>query len=94
VADFVAEDLLLAAPEVLTEVATEATDQCSKPLVVTAVKNVKFLLDPQTVNLCTAVTVLKRWVIEVRVETRGVPKEVISGPPLPLLTKIKPHLTQ
>jgi hypothetical protein len=56
--DLEEEDLLLA----VDEVEIEATERCLMPHAVTAAKIARFLLDPQTVNLCTVAIVLRRWV--------------------------------
>lgn len=55
------EDLHLVVDAVLTVVGIEATEKCLKPHVATAEKNVKYLSGQQTVNLFTAVNVLKKW---------------------------------
>jgi len=47
--DLEAEDLL-----------SEAIEKCSQPSVVTAARNAKFLLNPQTANRFTAATVLRK----------------------------------
>jgi len=52
-----AEDLLLAGAEA-------ETDRCIAPPAAIAERNAKFLFNPQTVNLCTVVIVLRKWAVE------------------------------
>jgi adenylyl- and sulfurtransferase ThiI len=81
-ADLEAEDLLL-------EAAVVGTEKCFRLFAVTAEKNAKFLLSPQTVNRFIAAIVLKKWAEEA---IQGVPKEPSLDPKLPLLTKAAPNL--
>lgn len=75
VAVLVVEDLHLGAVAVLIAVEIEETVRCLKPHVVTAEKNVKCLLDLQTVNRFIVVSVLRKWEMEVEVTLQ----EVILG---------------
>lgn len=53
-------EVLSAEAGALTEAETGETGRCLKPPAATAERTVKYLSDPQTANLFTAVTVLKK----------------------------------
>lgn len=63
--DLVEAEALLSA---VIEVETEAIDLCLRLSAAIVERLAKFLLDPQTVNRSTVVTVLRKWAIEAIVE--------------------------
>lgn len=63
----------------LLSTVTAAHAKCLKLHAATAEKSARFLSDPQTVSLFTAVIVLKRWEMEEDL-IQGVPKEMILEP--------------
>jgi hypothetical protein len=82
-----AEDLLLAGPEVVTV-------KCLMPPAVTAAKIAKFLLDPQTVNRFTAVTVLRKWEMAEEVIQGGLTTGIVHPKHMadPIWAQLMPNL--
>ena len=78
------EDGLLLVEAIETSVEAE-TGQCIRLFVVTAEKNVKYLLDRQAANLFIATTVLRKWEAQDRIH-RGQTDPILD---LRVLIKIK-----